>query len=213
MTLVLGATIPAAAILGLPFLLRAHSVPSLSAGDVHFVAAGLTPAVRGAWSYGLRAAFARPTRLAAVALSLGIAAGTVAVGGLVFASTAATVGPTRLASALSSVIAPYQAATLVIVALGATILAMLLLRLDTAERRSEFTVLRACGWTAGTVRRTIAMHRVAIGVLSVAVAVGVAIGVGGPLEVGSPLVLGGAAGVLVIAALLVEVHLVTRDSA
>lgn len=209
-SIALGTTIPVASILTLPVILRVATPGRVSGGDIRVSVARITPAVRSAWTYGLRAAVARPVRLAAIALAVGIAAASVAVGGLVVASTAATVGPTRLATALTGVLAPYQAAILGIAAVGATVLAALLLRLDQSERRSEMTVLRACGWSSGRVRRMVAMHRAAIAVPAIAVATAVAVAVGGPLGSASTLVLMGAATALVALALMLEVGWATR---
>lgn len=209
MSIALGTTIPVASILTLPVILRRATPGRISGGDVRVSVARMTPAVRSAWTYGLRAAVARPVRLAAIALAVGIAAASVAVGGLIITSTAATVGPTRLATALTGVLAPYQAAILGIAAVGATVLAALLLRLDQSERRSEITVLRACGWSSGRVRRMVAMHRAAIAVPAIMVATAVAVTVGAPLAA-STLVLMGSATTLVALALMLEVGWATR---
>lgn len=210
MSIILGTTIPAASVLMLPVVLRGTSPGRISSGDVRLVAARVTPAVRGAWTYGLRAAVGRPVRLAAIALALGIAAAAIAVGGVVLASTAASVGPTRLATALTGVLAPYQAAILGIAAIGAAVLAALLLRLEQSERRSEYMVLAACGWASDRVRRMVVMHRAAIALPTMAIASAVAVFVGAPLGAGSAPVLMGSATMLVALGLLLEARWATR---
>lgn len=210
MAMVLGVTIPMASTVTVPVLLRGTTPGRISSGDVRLSVARMTPTVRGAWTYGVRTALARPIRLAAIALALGIAAGSVAVGGLVLASTAATVGPTRLAAALSAVLAPYQAAILGLAALGATLLGALLLGLDRSERRSEISVLRACGWASDRVRRTVAVHRAVIALPAMAVSAVVSIALGDPLGAASPAVVMGSAASLVAFALLLEVRWASR---
>jgi len=210
MSIILGTMIPVAAGFTVPALLRSTKPGQISSGDVRVFMARMTPAVRGARTYGLRTAIARPVRLMATALALGIAAASTAVGGLVIASTAATVGPTRLATALSGVLAPYQAAILAVAAAAATVLAVLLLRLDQSERRSETAVLRACGWASDRMHRAIAIHRAAIALPAMAVASVVAIMVGGALGAATAPVLGAGASTLVVLGLMLDVQWATR---
>ncbi len=210
MSIILGTMIPVAAGFTVPVLLRSTKPGQISSGDVRVFMARMTPAVRGARTYGLRTAIARPVRLMATALALGIAAASTAVGGLVIASTAATVGPTRLATALSGVLAPYQAAILAVAAAAATVLAVLLLRLDQSERRSETAVLRACGWASDRMHRAIAIHRAAIALPAMAVASVVAIMVGGALGAATAPVLVAGASTLVVLGLMLDVRWATR---
>lgn len=210
MSVVLAATIPIATVLTLPALIKRATPGRISGGDLGVSAARMTPAVRGPWTYGLRTAVARPMRLAAIALALGIAAASIAMGVIVVATTAAIVGPTRLATALTAILAPYQGAILAIVAIGATLLVAMLLRLDQSEQRAEVAVLRANGWDSGRIRRTVAMHRAAVGVPAILVAVLVALALGDAMGTATPAVLMGSAAAIVVISLLVEVRWASR---
>lgn len=132
-------------------------------GDVDRTAAGLVRVVRSPTTYGLRTALARPSRTLVIGLVLGIAAGAAAAGAAVLVSTAAAVGPTRLADALVQVLTPIQAAMLLAAVAASGLIGLALLRMDLVSRRDEMQVLSASGWDQRHKRAMLMTHRLAIG--------------------------------------------------
>lgn len=153
----LAAMFPVTAGLGLADAMRRGSLGTIQAGDARSLRDRRT--VRSVIGYGVRAALARPARGAATAVGLGVAAAATSLGVWMVASTAARVGPTRLAGALGAALAPYQLGLLCLSAAGSGLLVVVALKLDVADRRQEWRILSASGWGARSIRRALATQR------------------------------------------------------
>lgn len=170
-SMALAAVLPIVAAAGAWASLRgANSITSLRSGDVRAGSAGLVPTVAKPLTYGLRAAVARPVRTLVIALALGLAAAASAAGVVVVGSTAATVGPTRLAVALAQQLGPAQVGMLMAAIAGSAVIGIALLRMDLASRGSEMRVLTACGWDRRATRGMLTAHRMAIAIPAAAAA-------------------------------------------
>lgn len=205
--LVLGGAFPLAALGGAAVATRTAGSDGWQAGDVRLARGRLSVPVDGVRSYGLRAFASHPLRGASIVLALGIAAASTSVGAVVVIGTAATVGPTRLATELSAVLNPYQLAILGLTAVAAGLLAVMMLRMDVAARREEFVVLSASGWDRRAIREMLTVHRLLLAIPAAGLAAGLAgaaaIPLGAPGIEGPAVLAAFAAG----AALLIEAHM------
>ena len=185
--------------------LRGAGKPGIiRSGDVSRSAARLVRGVASPISYGLRAAVGRPSRTLVIALALGVAAGAASAGIGVLAATAAAVGPTRLAEALTQLLGPLQLAMLVAAIVASSFLGIALLRMDLAARREELRVLSACGWDRGDKRMMLTANRLTIGGPAVVVAVSLAWVLTGALLGAGSVVAAGIGPAAVIGLLMVE---------
>lgn len=127
---------------------------AITAGDLWPGAPRIRPlAVRGPVSLGLRSVIARPARTLLIVIGLGLAATAVSIGLLVIASTAARVGPTLLADALTAMVGPQQFLLLGAVAVGGGAFSLILRRMDAMDRLDEARALRSAGWRSAELRR------------------------------------------------------------
>lgn len=125
-------------------------VTRIRSSDVHLSAAHLVPTVRGPATYGLRAAAVRSSRSLVLAITLGIGAAAVASGAVVVSDTAAAVGPTNMAAAISQLLSPFQVGMLIAIAGGTATLGMMLLRMDMQRgARSSRSCARVAGIISG----------------------------------------------------------------
>jgi hypothetical protein len=119
--------------------------------------------VRGPISHGIRSSVARPVRLIVAAIALALGSAAAAVSALIVSDVTERVGPTRLASALSQELRPGQIALLALLLVGGILTTWLLLRLDGADRRVEFRVLAASGWSPRRLSLSLGAQRSILG--------------------------------------------------
>lgn len=105
------------------------------------------PVVGGAVSYGLRAAFSRPIRGAAIGTLLAVAGIAAAAGTEILLRIPAQAGPTLLATFLTDSLRLGQLTILFVSAVGAAAFVAFLIRHETVERRDEWRALAVAGWS------------------------------------------------------------------
>lgn len=163
-TVGLAALLPIAALAGTALVLR-RATGTPARGDLWQGApTGRIGRVAGIPSYAVRSLVARPLRSLTTVAALGLAAAALSLGIVLVAETGARVGPTLLATALSDTLRPHQLALLVLTALTGFWLTLVLLAVDLADRRREFLVLRAAGWSRRALRLLTLGERVGLGV-------------------------------------------------
>jgi hypothetical protein len=119
--------------------------------------------VRGPISHGVRSSVARPVRLVVAAIALALGSAAAAVSALIVGDVTERVGPTRLAGALSQELRPGQIALLALLLVGGILTTWLLLRLDAADRRTEFRILAASGWSPRRLSLSLGAQRLILG--------------------------------------------------
>jgi len=160
----LAALLPTAALVGTAFVLR-RVTGTPARGDLWQGApTGRIGRVAGIPSYALRSLVARPLRSLTTAAALSLAAAALGLGVVLVAETGSRVGPTLLASALTDTLRPHQLALLALTGLTGIWLTLVLLAVDLTDRRREFLVLGAAGWSRRALRLLTLGERVALGV-------------------------------------------------
>jgi hypothetical protein len=169
--LALAAVLPASALLAAQAALRAGDPGGRQRGDAWAGVPRRGPLrVWGPVSLGLRSALGRPARTSVLVAALAVASSGLALGAVTVAGTAARVGPTRLATALSADLRPAQLALLGLTVAGTLLAAGLLLRGEVADRRRELMSLAAAGWPRSRIARSLAAQRAVTGLAAAAAA-------------------------------------------
>jgi hypothetical protein len=122
-------------------------VSSIYGGDVWSGAprAG-TLGVRGPLSYALRGLLARPARTLALVGGVAVCATALGVGAARLSTIAEEAGPTRLAAAITTGVAPFQFGLVALTGLVGIAFTLAVGRLDASERAGDEFVLRSAGW-------------------------------------------------------------------
>ncbi len=180
--LALAAVLPGSALIAAQVALRASDPGGRQRGDTWTGVPRRGPLrVRGPVTLGLRSALARPARSVVLVAALGVASAGLAVGAVTVADTAARVGPTRLAAALSEDLRPAQLALLALTVGGSLLATALLLRADVADRRRELLGLAAAGWPQARIARSLRAQRAVTAAAAAAAAAVLAAAAAGPV--------------------------------
>lgn len=170
-TIALALLLPAAGVVTTLAVLRGTAGRTPGAADVWRGApTGRIGRVSGLTSYAVRTLIARPVRSATIIGALGFGAAALSLSAVLVGQTAARVGPTLLASALSDTLRPHQLALLSLAGLGGVLLTAVLLGVDLADRRQELLVLRGAGWTRRALLTLVLRERAGVGLAAAVLA-------------------------------------------
>ncbi|HTS14793.1 MAG TPA: hypothetical protein VMH24_03940 [Candidatus Sulfotelmatobacter sp.] len=180
--IVLGVALPVAASLGALVSIAHADIDAAAAGDVTERAPRRGPfAVVGPTSYAVRAVVARPVRSAMVIAALAVFGAATGLGATVVGDVLQRAGPTRLATALASELAPSELALLGMTVLGGLLLTVLLMRRDAIDRTEEVVVLATVGWTSGQRRRIGVTQRAVLAVPAALLATALVVPLAAPI--------------------------------